>query len=135
MQDITNRLQSLLANFLSSEVIASPESGTVNDTVSLQLSPGQRVQAQVEATLANGSFKVSIANQSLQVLLPRNTQLGDVLDLIFVSNQPRPTFLLAESSVRPQENVSNAGRFISSLLPQATKSSSPLIIESATQIL
>lgn len=84
-----------------------------------QLAPGQHIRAKVEAVLPDGNFRVVIAGQQLQMNLPRNIKPGDVLELVFLSSQPRLTFVLSSDYAARQpapSSVSNTGRFIDSLL-------------------
>ena len=87
-----------------------------------QLVPGQQVPAHVIASLPNGRFQVMVQDSVLDMNLPRNTQPGDTLQLVFVSNTPRPTFTLLADIVKasPQNasnavNLSQVGKFIGEL--------------------
>ncbi|HVC48677.1 MAG TPA: flagellar hook-length control protein FliK [Burkholderiales bacterium] len=60
---------------------------------------GQKLPAVVVASLPNGRFQVQVQNQLLDMNLPKNTQPGMHFDLVFVSNTPRPTFLLQLSTL------------------------------------
>src|SRR5512147_1929396 len=60
-----------------------------------QLVPGQKLPAFVVANLPNGRFQVLIADKMLDMNLPKNTQPGDTVDLVFVTAKPRLTFVLA----------------------------------------
>ena len=59
-----------------------------------QLTPGQRVPAHVMANLPNGRFQVLIPDKALDMNLPKNTQPGDTLELVFVTENHRLTFIL-----------------------------------------
>lgn len=64
---------------------------------------GQKLPAHVLASLPNGRFQVSIGEQVLDMNLPKNTQAGENIELVFIANQPRLTFVLsreAQSSVK-----------------------------------
>lgn len=56
--------------------------------------PGQRLTAVVLANQPNGRFQVQVGDQILDMNLPRNTQAGDQVELTYVANQPRLTFVL-----------------------------------------
>ena len=100
-----------------------------------QLVPGQKVPAHVIANLPNGRFQVLIADKTLDMNLPHNTQPGDTVDLVFVTSQPRLTFVLARDlgtvantvsnplSNLPQSNVSlsDTARFLGALLEKAAQ--------------
>lgn len=97
-----------------------------------QLVPGQKVPAHVIANLPNGRFQVLIADKTLDMNLPRNTQPGDTLELAFVTARPRLTFVLASdlanaastsnaantanTIARPQVSLSESARFLGGLL-------------------
>ncbi len=95
-----------------------------------QLTPGQKVPAHVMANLPNGRFQVLIADKNLDMNLPKNTQPGDTLELIFVTAKPRPTFILASdlanaattansANAKPQVSLSETARFLGGLLEKA----------------
>lgn len=95
-----------------------------------QLTPGQRVPAHVMANLPNGRFQVLIADKTLDMNLPKNTQPGDTLELVFVSGKPRLTFILASdlanvattsASGKPQVSLSETARFLGGLLEKAAQ--------------
>lgn len=83
--------------------------------------PGQQLPAHVIASLGNGRFSVMIEDQTLDMNLPRNTQVGENLQLVFVSGDPRPTFTLlsdlAKAAVPNQSSTVNLSD-ISKLLTQ-----------------
>lgn len=89
------------------------------------LEPGQRVRATVQAGLAGDEFMVLLrllqpgaGEQALHMKLPAGIRSGDVLNLVFISREPRPTFaLMADASpAEPSPLLSDTGRFIDSLL-------------------
>ena len=94
------------------------------------LEPGQRVRGRVHNNLANGEFLVELTarhaagrhGQAVQMQLPANVRPGDLLELVFVSREPRPTFVItAEDSLYPpgvSSRVSETGHFIDQLLRQ-----------------
>jgi len=103
--------------------------------------PGQRLTALVVATQPNGRFQVKIGEQVLDMNLPRNTQQGDNVELTFVSNQPRLTFVLTRdlaaaasnnlpAEAKPQVTLSDSARYLGALLQkisdQAEGAASPL---------
>ncbi len=89
---------------------------------------GQQVSAKVEQQLQNGNFKVSIKGQQLQMDLPQGTKPGDSVNLVLVSREPRLTFKLdlPANSTQPQAELSQAGRLVSRLVPDASKPNAPL---------
>jgi len=95
-----------------------------------QLVPGQRLQATVLASLANGRFQAQIGDQVLDMNLPKNTQPGDKLDLIFVTSQPRLTFVMSREitlpqGAKPDVSISDTARFLGALLDKVASRSGP----------
>ncbi|WP_004178699.1 flagellar hook-length control protein FliK [Nitrosospira lacus] len=105
--------------------LARRQSGDVQLLAGLE--PGQRLRATVQSNLANGEFMVALdarnsgsagSGQTLHMRLPAGVRSGDVLNLIFVSREPQPTFTLT-SDASPAgvfSRLSEAGRLIDSLL-------------------
>lgn len=92
-----------------------------------RLESGQHMRATVQTSLANGEFMVALDmadGQALHMRLPPGVRSGDLLNLVFVSHHPRPTFALTADA--PPAGISSflsgTGRFIDSLLQ---RSSSP----------
>jgi len=87
--------------------------------------PGQRLSAAVLAMLPSGRFQVQVSDMVLDMNLPRNTQPGEKLDLTFVSNQPRLTFVLtqdmAASQGKPAVSLSEAAKFLGGLLDKLSQ--------------
>lgn len=63
-----------------------------------QIANGQQLQAKVLSTYNDGTYLVRIANTAARMVLPTSTRTGDTLQLTMVGKDPRPTFLLTESS-------------------------------------
>lgn len=112
------------------------------------LEPGQRLSARVHGYLANGEFLVELAarqaaraqnGQTVQMQLPAGARPGDLLHLVFVSREPRPTFMIAAGdALYPpgvSSRVSNAGRFIDDLLRQPAVSAGLTTLSSAGSLL
>jgi len=80
-----------------------------------QIANGQQLQAKVLSTYNDGSYLVRIANTAARMVLPTSTRTGDTLQLTMVGKDPRPTFLLTESTRGEDEesaevSLSTAGR-------------------------
>lgn len=92
-----------------------------------QLVPGEKVPAYVVANLPNGRFQVLIADKMLDMNLPKSTQPGDTVELVFVTSQPRLTFVLAKdlgnvaNYAKPQVSLSETARFLGGLLEKAAQ--------------
>jgi hypothetical protein len=122
--DVVNQLQLLI------KTVAPPLLEVAQTPLETpQLVPGQQLQATVLASLANGRFQAQIGDQVLDMNLPKNTQPGDKLDLTFVTNQPRLTFVLSRDIPLPQGakadvSISDTARFLGALLDKVASRSS-----------
>ena len=107
------------------------------------LEPGQRLRATVQSSLANGEFLVALDSrgapnagdgQTLHMKLPAGVRSGDVLNLVFVSREPQPTFTLTTEtpSAGVFSRLSETGRLIDSLLRQPILPGSSSTLSSAT---
>jgi hypothetical protein len=98
--DVQNQLQLLIKTSAPPlvEVSQSP-------VESPEWTPGQRLPAHVLASLPNGRFQVRIGDQILDMNLPKNTQPGENLELIFVSDRPRLTFALPGDLAAVAQNL------------------------------
>lgn len=91
--DVLNQLQLLV------KTTAKPLLEVAESPAELpQWAPGEKLPAHVLASLPNGRFQVSVADQVLDMNLPKNTQAGENIELIFVANQPRLTFVLSRDA-------------------------------------
>lgn len=71
--------------------------------------PGDKLPATVLTNLPNGRFQVQVDNQTLELNLPKNTQPGDQLELVYVGNSPRLTFTLASAPALSAALLTPAG--------------------------
>ncbi len=112
------------------------------------LEPGQRLSGRVHGNLANGEFLVELAagqaarmqnGQTVQMQLPAGVRPGDLLNLVFISREPRPTFMIAagEALYPPgvSSRVSDAGRFIDELLRRPPVSAALTTLSSTGSLL
>ena len=120
VNDVLGQLQVLLKK--STPLI---ETGGQTSEEPLRFSAGQQVQARVLSALPNGRFLVLVDDRHLDLNLPRNTQPGANVELRFVGNQPRPTFILAnelaQTPARGSVSLSDTARFIGALLDKANQ--------------
>lgn len=82
-----------------------------------KLEPGQQLQGTVQAKISEGLFKVQVAGQALQMRLPANIQVGDVIKLQVVSAQPRITFSMVASTnpLSTPEQIGSSAQILSNL--------------------
>lgn len=105
-----------------------------------QWTPGQKLPAHVLASLPNGRFQVSVGDQVLDMNLPKNTQPGDNIELAFVANQPRLTFVLSRetqlsSKTAAANSAALAGRDDSRLLSAADNGRAPVTLSDTARFL
>lgn len=119
------------------------------------LMPGQRLRGTVRASLSGteGEFLLTVDTlggrggsqgadakgpdqQALHVKLPRNTRPGDVLEMILVSREPKPVFVLAAHVPGADPSpLSLTGRFISDLLGRSVLQTAPAVSAAALPLL
>jgi hypothetical protein len=80
------------------------------------LSPGQQLKGEVIALLGGGRFMVQVADQSLQFIMPKGTQRGDLVNLFFITDEPTPTFLMARFGRPGDSQVSETGHWLSGFI-------------------
>ncbi|KAB0671631.1 flagellar hook-length control protein FliK [Oryzomonas sagensis] len=81
----------------------------------LPLMPGEEVDAAVLGTVPGGKVFVQLAGTSLELLIPRPVQAGDILRLTFITSDPRPLFALQRAAAGVPSSLSEAGRWLSAL--------------------
>lgn len=64
----------------------------------LQSLVGQTVSAEVVSRMKDGSYLVKVADNTVRMALPGDTQIGSNVALTVLSAQPRPTFQLGNST-------------------------------------
>ncbi len=105
--DVLNQLQLLV------KTTARPLVEVAESPAELpQWTPGDKLPAHVLASLPNGRFQVGVGEQVLDMNLPKNTQPGDNIELVYVANQPRLTFVLsrdAQATGKASASVGAAG--------------------------
>ena len=122
--DILNQLQQLIKT--SAPRLIEATQPTQQSQESSQWSPGDRLQAFVQANLGAGRFQVLIGNNTLDMNLPRNTEPGQTVELRYVGNQPRLTFILANDAHATQDpkqpvSLSDTAKFLGALLEKSSQ--------------
>ena len=112
INDITRDLVQQLAKTSSGTTFEAERQSTTR----LQLNPGQQVQAEVLAGLADNRVLTRIAGELFKIELPLTVKPGETLQLTFVTDKPRITFSLSQSenSATPVR-VSDTGKWLSML--------------------
>lgn len=91
--DVLNQLQLLVKTSVSPLLEVADTPAELPQWVS-----GQKLPAHVLASLPNGRFQVSVDNHVLDMNLPKNTQPGENVVLLFVADKPRLTFVLSRET-------------------------------------
>ncbi len=81
------------------------------------LAPGQPVDGTVEQQTRAG-FIVSISGRNFEIKLPVGTRPGDLLRMVYVNDDPRPTFALLRierGGEPPASRLSDAGKLLAML--------------------
>ena len=81
-----------------------------------QIALGKTLQAEVLSRLNDGSFLIKIADTALRTALPSHFKAGDGLMLQLMATNPRPTFLLLQSSGSATTSLSSTAQLLSSIL-------------------
>jgi len=66
---------------------------------------GKQFQAEVVATLTDGTYIVKVADIAARMQLPNNPEVGSKLSLTLLSTSPRATFLLNPPGAEPQPST------------------------------
>lgn len=101
-------------------IVAENNTAPVNKTESTapaKLEVGQRIQATIQELVSPGLFKVQVAGQSMQMRLPGQLQVGNILALKVESTSPKLTFSFFASSqpISTQEQISASSRLLANL--------------------
>lgn len=88
--------------------------------------PGQQLRGEVLAALGGGRFTVQVAGQMLEFLMPKGTRRGDMINLFFITEELRQTFLMVRFGRAGDSRVSDTGRWLSAFLSGAsTRANTP----------
>ena len=99
-----------------------------------QIAVGRELQATVDAMLDDGTFLVKVADTAARMALPVGTKVGDTLSMVFITKDPRPTFLLAQQQGSAPASLSTTARLIDHLLHAAEEEGAPSVVTSRTPL-
>jgi hypothetical protein len=88
------------------------------------LSPGQLLKGEVLSALGGGRFMVQVAGQALEFTMPKGIRRGDMINLFFITEEPRGTFLMARFGRLSDSRISDTGRWLSGFLGTASEQGS-----------
>ncbi|HEY4743797.1 MAG TPA: flagellar hook-length control protein FliK [Desulfuromonadaceae bacterium] len=81
------------------------------------LTPGQRVTAEVLATFPNNRVQVQVGPDRFNLDLPMAVRQGQMLEMTFISEDPRSTFAIArQGGMTPPVSLSDASRLLGLLV-------------------
>ena len=78
--------------------------------------PGQQIKGEVLAALGGGRFTVMVGEQALEFTMPKGVKRGDLINLFFITDEPRQTFLMVRFGRQGDSKVSDTGRWLSGFL-------------------
>jgi len=97
----------------------------------LQMNPGQQVKAEIIANLPNSLYLARVAGELYQLEIPLNVSPGELLELLFVTAEPRITFqLLRQPETGASVQLSSLGKWLAEVAenaPQAGPVPEPLL--------
>lgn len=110
LEDITRIIQ----HSAKGTLLVRGEGGSPGEKPSLNLMPGQQARAEIVAELPTGRVQVKLADQLLEMNLPKSARGGSELSLMFISDKPQLLFALPQPSNGAAANALNqVGRWLS----------------------
>lgn len=91
----------------------------------LGFTPGQQLKGEVLAGLGGGRFMVQVAGQALEFAMPKGVKRGEMINLFFITEEPRSTFLMTRFGSSGDSRVSETGRWLSGFLGTASEQLPP----------
>ncbi|MDR2506779.1 MAG: flagellar hook-length control protein FliK [Candidatus Accumulibacter sp.] len=118
--DVASRLQISAETTL--RPVAQPQE--IADKLS-DLVPGQRIMAEIQSLLPNGTYRALINQRSVTLSLPFSAKAGDALEMFVTENDGKIALAVAErpaASESAAPTLSRAGQLIAQLLSGARQS-------------
>lgn len=113
--DIKQQVYDLLSRTSNLSFISADQESDAG--IGPSLIPGQRVTAEVLATLTDSRVQVRIGSERFNLNLPMAVRQGQTLEMTFVSDSPRSTFAIARpASAAPPISLSDASRLLGLLV-------------------
>lgn len=100
-----------------------------------QIAIGKELQAVVDSMLDDGTFLVKVADTTARMALPPGTRAGDMLPMVFIAKEPRPTFLLTQQGGSAPATLSDAARLIGQALHAAGQQGKSAALEAQQPLL
>lgn len=121
---LTDDMAKLLQAVIKGNRLALLESLN-QQTAPTGLVPGQQLKGEVLAALGAGRYMVQVAGQALEFMMPKGTQRGELINLFFITEEPRSTFLMTRFGTVGDARVSQTGRWLSGFLGTAAEQLTP----------
>lgn len=100
-----------------------------------QIAIGKELQVMVDSMLDDGNFLVKVADTTARMALPQGTKAGDVLPMVFIAKEPRPTFLLTQQGGSAPATLSDAARLIGQALQSTAQQGKPAVLQAQQPLL
>ncbi len=109
LDDITRIIQHSVKGAV---LVTGEETGTQPQR--LPLTPGQQARAEVVAELPNGRLQVKVADQLLEMNLPRSARTGSQFQLMLIADKPQLLFAMTQGPNNPAgKTLTEIGRWLS----------------------
>gem|GEM_PF-509477 len=95
-------------------------------------SPGEHMRGEVTASLGNGRFLVQMGIAVFEFIMPKGVKKGDKFNFFFISDDPKPTFLMTRSSGAGEARVSETGKWASALAELVSEKSTESVASGLT---
>lgn len=114
---ITSDIQQQVYDLLSRASNLSFATADQEEGARISLTPGQRVTAEVLATFPNNRVQVQVGPDRFNLDLPMAVRQGQMLEMTFISEDPRSTFAIArQGGMTPPVSLSDASRLLGLLV-------------------
>jgi len=115
---INDEIQRQVLPIIAKATVSSP--GEVQERASslLQLTPGQQVTAEIVSNLPNNLYLARIAGELFKLEIPLNVPPGELLEMTYLSDQPRISFQLLRPSGEAVK-LSSLGKWLSDVVNEA----------------
>lgn len=85
----------------------------------LQLNPGQQVKAEIIANLPNNLYLARVAGEMYKLEIPLNVPPGEMLEMTFVTADPRITFQILRPETGESVRLSSMGKWLADVVKNA----------------
>lgn len=119
------QLQGLLAAVRDQKIEVAQAMGA--RPVTVPFVPGEEIRAEIMARLPSGDSLVALKGRLLNMELPPGIKPGEVLRLVFLNSEPRPTFALSQSARQGTPvTLSDTARWLGQITRETAQTAAPL---------